>query len=1108
MAPKKPSLFFDIEAGGLSGHRSSIFSISHGTTPQNIQTSVAHPEPGTFMSSWSKKNVWEPIKGTPNKLSEKDMLSNFLGVLKQHDEVAGWNIGYTPTAQSIDLRSGPRGFDIPMLLTRAKAHGLHKEYEEQFSRLKIRDIGREKAVDIAREVVKYPELVDPDLFKQVQSFAKMADIKEHVEHVPRSGLAKALSNTGYEMAGWKQESVAKLMGMKYQAHQSEHDIAALMNIVGHTGKMEGPEFVSAWHSEALKNRLVSAAFAGAKGKTDFPGGSFIGGLESRAEKFNILGDFQASLRSEAKSRGADIGSILAGLGHTESFSRVRAPFRSEGMGFLKSFANRKVAIGAAVLGAALILKPLSLFSAKDDEYNTIEGLPHGGTAEHLRKLNTDFGSGYRGLFAREERREDRHKTIDKWLHRAQLANSAVLGYAGLTSRNIGFDDRLSQMFGKRGGGLAHHTGTAIWAAETVLKVYDDPSAKTVAKIGLGWAGWEAGLKAGTKLGGLIGERVGHKGLAGLLGHVAGHFAANAAYNLIPGDDDSYNTIEGLPHGGQGQVMRKKLTEFGSGWDKLTALLRAGEKLETVVAGKEFQAALGTAKQGKLLGEGWFGKAHQMEGEFRGQSFSFVRKTGEIGDHEVAAMKSAQSSIGPNVYSHSDKHIDMEHFQGKTLADLHEHLNDRERAHVMDMVHTAKFKGYSHNDLNSGNIMFMKEGENVRMGIIDFGNAIPGKDDAYNTIPGLLHGGFAQKMRKLLTDFGSGWIRKAFSKGVNPVEIAAGIAKTGVGLSGKKAGAFFEEALDLAKSGKVTDLVKMTRAAQNIKGASGASYLVEQKLGQGGFGEVFGVRNLQSGKLGVLKRELGESVDLAAMQAEGRLIVGPALGGQIKGPLKYNPIKQGEALDYAGRYAKEMQATGKTFGVKAGTLEYEARMQEAAHKQLGQKVPSVMDRVEGHGFIQERGTPLKGDSEKVAAARFIKREYAEMYKHSGGVAHYDPHLGNVVRSGGKFQIVDWGLSAVSTKETSVLRNTIGMESVEAYTHAQTAKFTPRPLSDQVATGKFTPPNASPSVLGKKQKTANIDKSAWVKNHKSAMQQSSRNALAPGQGHKSYTVSKKI
>lgn len=41
----------------------------------------------------------------------------------------------------------------------------------------------------------------------------------------------------------------------------------------------------------------------------------------------------------------------------------------------------------------------NFISGKDDNYNTIEGLRHGGIAQRLRRENTDFGSGWRGLLS-------------------------------------------------------------------------------------------------------------------------------------------------------------------------------------------------------------------------------------------------------------------------------------------------------------------------------------------------------------------------------------------------------------------------------------------------------------------------------------------------------------------------------------------------------------------------------------------------------------------------------------------------------------------------------------------------------------------------------------
>lgn len=70
-------------------------------------------------------------------------------------------------------------------------------------------------------------------------------------------------------------------------------------------------------------------------------------------------------------------------------------------GFFRSGADQirsrnKYLIGAASLVGGLALINQLRVSGKDDDYNTIEGLRHGGVAEANRKEMTDFGSGYRG----------------------------------------------------------------------------------------------------------------------------------------------------------------------------------------------------------------------------------------------------------------------------------------------------------------------------------------------------------------------------------------------------------------------------------------------------------------------------------------------------------------------------------------------------------------------------------------------------------------------------------------------------------------------------------------------------------------------------------------
>ena len=288
-------------------------------------------------------------------------------------------------------------------------------------------------------------------------------------------------------------------------------------------------------------------------------------------------------------------------------------------------------------------------------------------------------------------------------------------------------------------------------------------------------------------------------------------------NGFSGKDDAYNIIEGLLHGGAAQTMRKSMTDFGSGWNALRGLARASETFAEMTASKGFQQSIREAKQIGSLGKGQFGEALEMRGKFRGQEFGFARKIGDIGEHEVAALKATQETVGPSVYASRPGVVDMEMFTGTTLAKIDPAKLEGVQGQVKKAFSAMHSAGFEHADPHLGNIMLTGEG---KIGLIDFGrsrslatpraleaaagdidiasklmqarisgtsqlaaidpfaaawdnNVIPGFDDAYNTIEGLRHGGEAQKMRKTLTEFGSGW-RGLLTAGVLTPMVGYGI----------------------------------------------------------------------------------------------------------------------------------------------------------------------------------------------------------------------------------------------------------------------------------------------------------------------------------------------
>ena len=65
-------------------------------------------------------------------------------------------------------------------------------------------------------------------------------------------------------------------------------------------------------------------------------------------------------------------------------------------------------------------------------------------------------------------------------------------------------------------------------------------------------------------------------------------------------------------------MRHLLTDFGSGWNALRGLVRAGETFEEMINSSAFQRALFNGESIEKLGEGKFGKVYRMQSTFRNQ----------------------------------------------------------------------------------------------------------------------------------------------------------------------------------------------------------------------------------------------------------------------------------------------------------------------------------------------------------------------------------------------------------------------------------------------------------------------------------------------------------
>jgi tRNA A-37 threonylcarbamoyl transferase component Bud32 len=662
-----------------------------------------------------------------------------------------------------------------------------------------------------------------------------------------------------------------------------------------------------------------------------------------AAKKKIPTGSRSSLLGISKFAGGSLalGAILPG----EGISNLIGAAGSIGA-YQYTKGSRGLKFGAAAAVYAATKGIASLFSGRDDTYNTIEGLRHGGMAERGRKQLTEFGSGYQGKD--ESSFGDVLSGIgsfvltgaagltgyDRFGAKGAIGGAAIGALIGFGSSAIQFENRENALgktlwngmvegfkssaimslisssfmkgstirkfadksarsrkyledFGELGDLGGHYAGQSRLGSELIKKKLGSGKLANIITRGI-----EANMGSPTMMDAMLKYRdikniPAKEYLAANIKDVFGGAAAGGVLsapvailvnlfsgsgNTIPGRDDAYNTIEGLKHGGMAGDLRKKLTEFGSGWDPLRKLARelfkeADDPFRAMIKSSEFKESLAKATSEGVAGFGASATASLMKGTFRGKEFKFIRKTGAIWGEEVAAMKSVQSSAGPSVYSHGDDFIDMEYFVGKSIGDFSP--EELKRISGIEQEVTGAFKklhkaGYRHGDPHVGNIMLVttEEGEK-RIGLIDFGASkklssyseleaieqmaedinvssggiatalsgreaatfvpafkasakpslpmvaeeedmfeaamrgteptppveedmfasalssaapsrplpvpppnfparnkpftpVPGKDDAYNEIEGLRHGGLAEAGRKARTDFGSGW----------------------------------------------------------------------------------------------------------------------------------------------------------------------------------------------------------------------------------------------------------------------------------------------------------------------------------------------------------------
>lgn len=402
--------FFDLEAGGLLGTRSSILSAAYGTDKEAVTPLYAKPTAGTYLYRWSEENVWQPIKQqvAERRLkwrTEHQLLTDLIEQLKNQQVIAGWNIGYH--AQPVKYQQELRGFDLPILATRAQKYGLLGDLQTALKGKTIRDIGQEYAALTARVVLQNKGRVDESIFKQAVGYQKVLSAYGiDVFSSDIQDIAYTASTKNIRLAGWKQETIYEtLFHKQYQAHEAGADVRAGLHLVEELdkGKVEQQlaDNLNFWNRRTVLNKLLSSARYGVGEGRQFETAT---AMWDKAADYKLSAEFQAGLESMSKSYGVHVDRLKAGMGvGVEQATQVAGTLFDRSQKIFsnlpsKAFntlrANKGTALLLGAVGFLDIVEPGQWFSGKDDAYNTIPGLLEGGMAAQMRKSITDFGSGW------------------------------------------------------------------------------------------------------------------------------------------------------------------------------------------------------------------------------------------------------------------------------------------------------------------------------------------------------------------------------------------------------------------------------------------------------------------------------------------------------------------------------------------------------------------------------------------------------------------------------------------------------------------------------------------------------------------------------------------
>lgn len=1086
-------LFFDIESGGLSGYESSIYSLGYSTGGQP-KAIYADPSLGSRMYRWSEQNVWAEVKQKTNRVAEKDLLSQWIKVLQEHqgEELVGWNIGFDVETQERGRARG-RPFDIPMTLARAKQYGLHEELSKAYQGMQIRDIGREYAVAVSDQVMANLEhlegKVDPDILEQAHKFHKAAE-RARKDLGPTATLrdvAGELSRRRFSLAGWKQEQISSLLDLpEFKAHSVVEDVGALTRFPAAEAMKLSPEKLVEWGRGALKSSLVGQALKfryktppritweeGQRVMSQFDRPEdFWEHLKGRAEKFGVT-DFEETVEQRVKDLGGDMGRVRRGLGIEESFRIVdelpkekiaarRAAFDVSGVPW------KKVGLGLGVLAGAWMISKW-LFSGFDDEYNTIEGLGERGVGPEERKFNTSFGSGWGGLPS-ELHGQPLDPRILSW--RANVWDDAEARAdfeAELKLRQENHQRKIGSLKSAEMFAYNRRVVRGLNERNANLKVIhlnrykvDVEDADTLVLRSKSWFSMEKDIQI--RLAGIDAPEVG--------GHSDDPLEMVRMWQSQAGGEEA------------SRFLRERLEEDPNATVVIDPTTKTYGRYLGVVAGEEGENInLELLRAGAVtalpFGESQFdilsrGAAAEAE------AIAQRDRRGIWGLKRYQAIRVAQASIGRplthNMLTRVDKmaaNLNVGAY-GSFLQSLEGQYGDL----TPEEARRAR-----------------KLGRALRKTHGPSSYRLP-KKRRFNSVEGLGHKGIGWEIRRQMTDFGSGWIAKALARGIDTGTVAKAVKKLGGPSMGTKTLQSIKRGVPSAKAIKK---IRQFRAqvGENIEGQFWR--FGEELTSTGAIGRVrlaYG----PGGRVGVHKTMRSEEswANIMAEGAEGAVVNPKLLQVMQKDAQRFWKPGADWIKDYMNMMQKE-----SAFG-RMGAMEFEGTMQRMARLEYGEMVPDVY-AVGKKSFVQEYAGLQHFEGDQIVGKNlpdYMHSVFKKMYDRpswAGSVMHLDPKIDQFVRKGARYQLADWGIS-VMPRRADQARTFAARELMQeaGYGAVETAKTDVKyatPIKEMVEEMKEIPNRIPYRPL-----PGSIDKVAQSQLQKAASANMSRAGKHGGKGHR--------